>query len=72
MKLFKLLLAAAILSGTVLTLAPAKPDYAKKEGKKCTDCHEGGNPKKLTPMGQYYKDHNHSLEGYKAPEKKPT
>jgi hypothetical protein len=70
MKLLKILLAAAIVSGMFLTLASARPQYAKKEGKKCVDCHEGGNPKKFTPMGQYYKDHNHSLEGYKAPEKK--
>ena len=27
----------------------------------------GGKMKELTPAGQYYKDHNHSLEGYKAP-----
>jgi len=70
MKLLKILLAAAIVSGMLLSLANAKPQYAKKETKKCVDCHEGGNPKKLTPMGQYYKDHNHSLEGYTAPKKK--
>jgi hypothetical protein len=70
MQLLKLFVAAALVSGILLTVANAKPDYAKKENKKCVDCHEGGNPKKFTSMGQYYKDHNHSLEGYKAPEKK--
>ena len=70
MKLFRMLVAAAVLIGALVTLGSAKPEYAKKEGKKCTECHEGGNPKKFTAMGQYYKDHNHSLEGYKAEEKK--
>jgi hypothetical protein len=26
--------------------------------------------KELTDAGKYYKEHNHSLEGYKAPENK--
>jgi hypothetical protein len=47
-----------------------KPEYAKKEGKACTFCHPAGKVKELTPAGQYYKDHNHSLEGYKEPEAK--
>ena len=29
-----------------------------------------GKFKELTAAGQYYKEHNHSLEGYKAEEKK--
>ncbi len=67
MKILRLALVAAVLFGALATLTTAKPQYAKKEGKKCVDCHEGGNPKnKLTAMGQYYKDHNHSLEGYKT------
>ena len=49
----------------LVPLSHAKPEYAKKEGKKCVDCHEKGNPKTLTDMGKYYKEHNHSLEGYK-------
>jgi hypothetical protein len=65
MRLFKTLVAGAILSAVLATLSTAKPEYAKKESKKCVDCHEGGNPKRLNTMGQYYKDHNHSLEGYK-------
>lgn len=65
MKQLKLLLAASLLSAMLVAFSTAKPEYSKKEGKKCTECHEGGNPKKLTAMGQYYKEHNHSLEGYK-------
>jgi hypothetical protein len=66
MKLLKILLASAVLSAVLISFSTAKPEYAKKESKKCVECHEGGNPKKLNAMGQYYKDHNHSLEGYKA------
>ncbi len=66
MKLFRLLLAASLLSVVLVAFSTAKPEYSKKEGNmKCTECHEGGNPKKLTAKGQYYKEHNHSLEGYK-------
>ena len=50
-----------------LPFGMGKPEYAKKEGKACTFCHPAGKMKELTPAGQYYKDHNHSLEGYKAP-----
>jgi hypothetical protein len=70
MKLLKILLAAAVISGGVLTLATAKPEYAKKEGKSCTFCHVKMGSKELTDAGKYYKEHNHSLEGYQAPEKK--
>jgi len=70
MKLLKILLAAAVISGGVLTLATAKPEYAKKEGKPCTFCHVKMGSKELTDAGKYYKEHNHSLEGYQAPEKK--
>jgi len=51
-------------------LATAKPEYAKKEGKPCTFCHVKMGSKELNDAGRYYKEHNHSLEGYKAPEKK--
>ncbi|HZO99149.1 MAG TPA: hypothetical protein VFD30_02535 [Terriglobia bacterium] len=69
MKLFRGLFAVAIISGTMLTLATAKPEYAKKEGKPCTFCHVKAGSKELNDAGKYYKEHNHSLEGYKAPEK---
>jgi len=71
MKLLKVVLAVAVLGGALSMMATAKPEYAKKESKKCADCHVGSPAtKKFTAMGQYYKDHNHSLEGYQAPDKK--
>ena len=74
MRLLKVLIAISISCGFLLTLATAKPEYAKKEGKPCTFCHLKMGPpevmsKGLTDAGKYYKEHNHSLEGYKAPEK---
>jgi hypothetical protein len=70
MRLLKVLFAVAILSGSLLTLATAKPEYAKKEGKACTFCHVKMGSKELNDAGKYYKEHDHSLKGYKAPEKK--
>jgi len=69
MKLFKVLVAVAVLTGSLLTLATAKPEYAKKEGKACTFCHVKLGSKELNDAGKYYKEHNHSLEGYQAPKK---
>jgi hypothetical protein len=69
MRLLKVLIATTICCGFILTLA-AKPEYGKKEGKACTFCHVKMGSKDLNDAGKYYKDHNHSLEGYKAPEKK--
>ena len=54
----------------VMVMVPfssGKAEYGKKEGKACTFCHPAGKFKELTDAGQYYKDHSHSLEGYKAP-----
>jgi len=75
MRLLKVLIAISISCGFLLTLATAKMEYAKKEGKPCTFCHakvesKEAMPKNLTDAGKYYKEHNHSLEGYKAPAKK--
>ena len=68
MRLLKVILAVALLGGLLAALSTAKPQYASKEHKKCADCHVGSpTSKKFTAMGQYYKDHNHSLEGYTAP-----
>jgi len=69
MKKLKVLVAIAGLGGALLPLATAKPEYAKKEGKACTFCHIKMGSKELNDAGKYYKDHNHSLEGYKAPRK---
>ncbi len=70
MRLLKVLIAISISCGFLLTLASAKPEYAKKEGKPCTFCHVKMGSKELNDAGKYYKAHDHSLEGYKAPEKK--
>jgi len=70
MRLLKILFAVAVLSGALLSIATAKPEYAKKEGKACTYCHVKMGQKELTDAGKYYKEHDHSLKGYKEPEKK--
>ena len=70
MKLLKMLLATAVIGGTLLTLATAKPEYSKKEGKNCVFCHVKMGSKELNDAGKYYKEHNHSLEGYQASEEK--
>ena len=44
MKLVKVLIATSISCGFLLTLATAKPEYAKKEGKSCTLDHMPGVP----------------------------
>lgn len=70
MRSLKILFAVSVLSGTLLSIATAKPEYAKKEGKTCTYCHVKMGSKELNDAGKYYKEHDHSLKGYKAPEKK--
>jgi len=60
-----------IVAGLIaVSMGMSKAEYAKKEGKPCTFCHPPGKFKELTDAGKYYKDHDHSLEGYKAEEKK--
>jgi hypothetical protein len=70
MRLIKCLIAVFVFCGFLLSWANAKPEYTKKEGKACTYCHTKAGSKDLNDAGKYYKEHNHSLEGYKAPEKK--
>jgi hypothetical protein len=60
------MLGLLVLASTALT----KSEFTKKEGKPCTFCHPAGKFKELTEAGKYYKEHNHSLEGYKASEEK--
>jgi hypothetical protein len=67
LKLMSLIGAVALL--TVSASLPgtyAKPDYSKKEKKSCKYCHSSSKPSKddLNEAGKYYKDHNHSLDGY--------
>jgi hypothetical protein len=69
-KLIRSFLLIAIALFVVASFSLGKQEYAKKEGKACTYCHPPGKFKELTDAGKYYKDHNHSLEGYKEPEKK--
>jgi len=65
MKLVRFILLIIFAVTAVLPFCLGKAEYAKKEGKACTYCHPSGKFKELTDAGQYYKDHNHSLEGYK-------
>jgi len=66
-RLFALLTLAGLVA---VSIGMGKAEYAKKEGKACTFCHPSGKFKELTDAGKYYKEHDHSLEGYKAEEKK--
>jgi cytochrome c553 len=66
MKILRALFVAAIAGGFFMSMAQAKPEYAKKEKKSCTFCHVKMGSKELNDAGKYYKEHNHSLEGYKA------
>jgi len=70
MRAMKLVLPAAILMVGFLVCTSAtygKPEYAKKENKKCTFCHSKAATKdnpNLSDAGKYYQEHNHSLDGY--------
>jgi len=70
MKILRTLLLLGLAAFIVVSMGMGKAEYSKKEGKACTFCHPPGKFKELTDAGKYYKDHNHSLEGYKAAEKK--
>jgi hypothetical protein len=70
MKLTKALIAISIFLGCLATWATGKPEYAKKESKACIFCHVKLGSKELNDAGKYYKEHDHSLKGYKAPENK--
>jgi hypothetical protein len=73
MRVLKLAIPAAIVMAGFLVCTSTsfgKMEYAKKENKKCVDCHSKTGDKdtmakSLTDMGKYYKEHNHSLDGYK-------
>ena len=70
MKIIRSLLLSALASFVAFSMGMSKAEYSKKEGKPCTFCHPAGKFKEFTEAGKYYKEHNHSLEGYKAGEKK--
>jgi hypothetical protein len=60
--------AAILLAGFLAssTLSYGKPEYTKLTKKACAYCHvdSKAKPKELTEAGKYFKEHNHSLEGY--------
>ena len=70
MKIIRSLFLLTLAAFIAVSMGMSKAEYAKKEGKACTFCHPAGKFKELTDAGKYYKEHNHSLEGYKAEEKK--
>lgn len=68
MKFIRSIILLTIALFVAVSVSLSKAEYAKKEGKVCTVCHPPGKFKELTDAGKYYKEHNHSLEGYKASE----
>ncbi len=67
MRTLKLAVPAAVLIlglAASTTVSFGKPEYAKKEKKTCTYCHVKAGSKDLNEAGKYYKDHDHSLQGY--------
>ncbi|MGA2984181.1 MAG: hypothetical protein ABSG32_10210 [Terriglobia bacterium] len=67
MRLFQILVALAILSGSLISISTAKPAYAKKEGKGCKYCHVAAGKPDLNDTGKCYKDNDHSLAKCAAP-----
>jgi hypothetical protein len=47
-------------------ISPAKPEYTRRTGKDCEFCHPPDS-RKLTPAGEYFRDHGDSLKGYQPP-----
>jgi hypothetical protein len=70
MKIIRSLLLLGFVALVAVSMGMGKAEYSKKEGKPCTFCHPPGKFKELTDAGKYYKEHDHSLKGYKAEEKK--
>ena len=66
MKLLRAFLLGVLVLFVLVSFGMTKQEYAKKESKTCTFCHPAGKFKELTEAGKYYKEHNNSLEGYKA------
>ena len=72
MRALKLILPAAFLMAGFLvctTSSYGTQDYAKKEKKSCTFCHgkieaKDAMPNNLNDAGNYYKTHDHKLDGY--------
>lgn len=60
-----LILAAGLL--LFAKISPAKPEYTRRTHKDCEFCHPADS-RKLTPAGEYFRDHGDSLKGYQPPE----
>lgn len=58
------LVATVLLSSIGVFKAEAKPEFAKKEGKKCEYCHTGEKGMKRGFRGLYYKAHALSFKGF--------
>jgi hypothetical protein len=69
MKVVRVFVLVAVALLVAASLGMSKPEFAKREGQKCTVCHPAGKFKELTDAGKYYAEHK-TLEGYKAAEKK--
>jgi hypothetical protein len=72
-RLAKLILPAGILIAGLCfnaTTSWAVPEFARKTKKECSFCHPPDSWN-LTEAGKYYREHKHTLEGYKSksPEK---
>ena len=69
-KLKWILPAIIVMSGFLIstTASYGKAEYVKATKKGCTYCHidAKAKPKELTEAGKYFKEHNNSLDGYKA------
>jgi hypothetical protein len=54
-----------LTAGLVLSakISPAKPEYTRRTHKDCEFCHPLDS-RKLTPAGEYFRDHGDSLKGY--------
>ena len=61
--------ALVLTTGLVLSvkISPAKPEYTRRTRKDCQFCHPPDS-RKLTPAGEYFRDHGNSLKGYRPPE----
>jgi len=60
-----LILTAGLLLS--VKISPAKPEYTRRTHKACEFCHPPDS-RKLTPAGEYFRDHGDSLKGYQPPE----
>ena len=68
-RLVEVLALAGVFCGAFflsVTNGVAKPDFSRRTKKECSFCHPAGSWN-LNDAGQYYFDHNHSLQGYVPP-----